>query len=160
MPLVSDTQVVVDGSEQGTVLPPTPWYLGPSTAACLLLALTVLMTVRDMRRRRVTRWFDTVVFAVYGLVGCVLFFLMFCSVREATFPNYNALWVNPLMLFPAIGVWFGGLRRVLRVYHLANLVVVLLTMLVWVWLPQQANAAFFALMPVTALRSINFFVNN
>ena len=160
VPLVSDTQVVVDGSEQGTVLPPTPWYLGPSTAACLLLALTVLMTVRDMRRRRVTRWFDTVVFAVYGLVGCVLFFLMFCSVREATFPNYNALWVNPLMLLPAIGVWFGGLRRVLRVYHLANLAVVVLTMLVWVWLPQQANAAFFALMPVTALRSINFFVNN
>ena len=67
---------------------------------------------------------------------------------------------NPLMLLPAIGVWFGGLRRVLRVYHLANLAVVVLTMLAWEWLPQQANAAFFALMPVTALRSINFFVNN
>ena len=160
VPLVSDTEVVVDGSEQGTVLPPTPWWRSPMAAACLLLMLTVLLTVSDLRRRKVTRWFDTALFAIFGLAGCVLFFLMFCSVREATFPNYNALWVNPLMLFPAVSVWFKDMRRPLRVYHGVNLIVILLTALSWPWLPQVANAAFFPLMAVPALRSFNFFINN
>ena len=160
LPLVSDTQVMVDGSEQGNVLPPTPWWRTPMAVACLLLALTVVLTVRDLRRGKVTRWFDTVVFAIYGLAGCVIFFLMFCSVREATFPNYNALWVNPLMLFPAVAVWFKVMHRPLKVYHFVNLAVIVLAALSWPWLPQVANAAFFPLMAVPALRSFNFFINN
>ena len=129
-------------------------------AACLLLMLTVLLTVRDLRRRKVTRWFDTALFAIYGLAGCVLFFLMFCSVREATFPNYNALWVNPLMLFPAVALWSRRLRRPLRAYHALNLAVIVITALAWPWLPQVANVAFFPLMAVPALRSLNFLINN
>ena len=160
LPLVTDTQVVVDTSEQGTVLPPTPWWRSPMAAALALLAITVAITVRDWRRHRATRWFDTVVYALYGLVGCVLFFLMFCSVREATWPNYNALWANPLMLFPAVAVWFSAMRRVLRAYHAVNLAVIAFTVLAWPCLPQVANSAFFPLMAVPALRSINFLLNN
>ena len=155
-PLVRRTQVMVDGSEQGTVLPPTPWWLTPMAAACLLLLATVLVTVRDWRCHRATRWFDAVVFGLYGVVGCVLFFLMFVSVREATWPNYNALWVNPLMLFPAVAVWLRRLWRPLRVYHALNLAVIVLTALAWPWLPQVANPAFFPLMAVPALRSLSY----
>lgn len=155
-PLVRDTQVLVDGSEQGTVLPPTPWWLSPLAAAVALLVVTLVITLRDLCRRRVSRWFDTVVFMLYGLVGCILFFLMFGSVREATWPNYNALWVNPLMLLAAIAVWFKSWCKPLKVYHLANLVVIVLTALAWPLLPQVANAAFFPLMAVPALRSLNF----
>ena len=128
--------------------------------ACLLLLATVAMTLRDWRRHRVTRWFDTMVFGLYGVVSCVIFFLMFVSVREATWPNYNALWVNVLMLFPAVAVWIVRLRRPLRAYHALNLAVIIITALAWPWLPQVANVAFFPLMAVPALRSLNFLINN
>ena len=159
-PLVRATEVVVDASELGTVLPPTPWWQTPLMAACLLLLATVAMTLRDWRRHRVTRWFDTMVFGLYGVVGCVIFFLMFVSVREATWPNYNTLWVNVLMLFPAVAVWIVRLRRPLRAYHALNLAVIVITALAWPWLPQVANVAFFPLMAVPALRSLNFLINN
>ena len=159
-PLVTDTQVMVDGSEQGTVLPPTPWWRTPMAVACVLLAITLAITVRDLRRRKVTRWFDTILFALYGLAGCVLFFLMFCSVREATWPNYNAFWANPFMLFPAVAVWFSAAKRALIGYHWINLVVIVLLALAWYWLPQVANPAFFPLMALPALRSANFLMIN
>lgn len=154
--LVRDTQLVVDASEQGTVMPPTPWWRSPMCFAVSMLLLTLVMVVRDVRRGKVARWFDCAVFGVYGLVGCVLFFLMFLSVREATWPNYNAFWVNPLMFFPAIGVWFASARRLLRCYHFANLLVIALLLAAWNWLPQVANVAFFPLMAVPALRSASW----
>ena len=128
--------------------------------ACVLLAITLAVTVRDLRRRKVTRWFDTILFALYGLAGCVLFFLMFCSVREATWPNYNAFWANPFMLFPAVAVWFSAAKRALIGYHWINLVVIVLLALAWYWLPQVANPAFFPLMALPALRSANFLMIN
>lgn len=159
-PLVIDTQVMVDGSEQGTVLPPTPGWRTPMAVAGLMLAITVAITVRDLRRRRVTRWFDTLLYTLYGLVGCVLFFLMFCSVREATWPNYNAFWANPFMLFPAVAVWLASARRALKLYHGINLAVIVLLALAWYWLPQVANPAFFPLMALPAIRSANFLMIN
>jgi hypothetical protein len=159
-PLVIDTQVMVDGSEQGTVLPPTPWWRTPIAAALLMLVITVAMTVRDLRRRKVTRWFDTVLYTLYAMVGCVLFFLMFCSVREATWPNYNAFWANPFMLFPAVAVWFASARSALKAYHWINLMVIVLLMLAWYWIPQVANPAFFPLMALPAIRSANFLLIN
>lgn len=159
-PLVLDTEVMVDGSEQGTVLPPTPWWQTPMAMALVLLAVTVAITVRDLRRRQVTRWFDTILYTLYGLVGCVLFFLMFCSVREATWPNYNAFWANPFMLFPAVAVWIVAARKALKVYHCINLAVIVLLLLAWYWIPQVANPAFFPLMVLPALRSANFLIIN
>ena len=159
-PLVIDKQLMVDGSEQGTVLPPTPWWRTPMAVAVLMLAITVAITVRDLRRRKVTRWFDTLLYTLYGLVGCVLFFLMFCSVREATWPNYNAFWVNPFMLFPAVAVWLAPARRALKGYHWINLAVIVQLVLAWYWLPQVSNPAFFPLMALPAIRSANFLMIN
>ncbi len=153
LPLVTDTEVMVDTSTDGTVLPLTPWWCSPMAMAVALLLVTALVSVRDVRRRRVSAWFDTMVFGVYGLTGVLLFFLMFMSVREATWPNYNALWVNPFMLFAAVAVWLPRWWRVLRVYHAVNAVVIALTLVLWPLLPQVADASFFPLMSVPLIRS-------
>ena len=41
---------------------PTPWYLTPMAAAVALLAVTLLLTFCDWRRRKVSRWYDTLLF--------------------------------------------------------------------------------------------------
>ena len=157
VPLVSSTDVVVDASEQGLVLPPTPWWCSPMAVAVLVLLAAVLFTVRDWRRRRVTRWFDSVFYAVLFCIGAVIVFLVCFSEHEALWPNWNVLWAHPLAVIPAVAVWMlPRTRRLLNGYHAVNAVVVILTMALWPFIPQSANAAFFPLMAASALRSLNF----
>ena len=152
--LVKATTVPIDKSTEGNVRPPTPWYLSPMTVAVLVLALTLMVTWRDWRRHDVARWFDTVLFSAGGLAGCLLFFLIFFSTHEATSPNINIAWLNPLLLLLAILPWFMKTRNAARWLHALNALVVALLMLAWPWQPQVGNFAFFPLMTALVTRSL------
>ena len=152
--LVRATTVPIDKSTEGNVRPPTPWYLSPMTVAVLVLALTLMVTWRDWRRHDVARWFDTILFSTGGLAGCLLFFLIFFSTHEATSPNINIAWLNPLLLLLAILPWFKKTRNAARWLHALNALVVALLMLVWPWQPQVGNFAFFPLMTALVTRSL------
>ena len=152
--LVKATTVPIDKSTEGNVRPPTPWYLSPMTVAVLLLALTLMVTWRDWRRHDVARWFDTILFSAGGLAGCLLFFLIFFSTHEATSPNINIAWLNPLLLLLAILPWFKKTRNAARWLHALNALVVALLMLAWPWQPQVGNFAFFPLMTALVTRSL------
>ena len=152
--LVKATTVPIDKSTEGNVRPPTPWYLSPMTVAVLVLALTLMVTWRDWRRHDVARWFDTVLFSAGGLAGCLLFFLIFFSTHEATSPNINIAWLNPLLLLLAILPWFKKTRSAARWLHALNALVVALLMLAWPWQPQVGNFAFFPLMTALVTRSL------
>ena len=56
---------------------PTPWYLTPLAVCTLVFVLLVIATVRDQRRRRVTRWVDALYFGIEGIAGLLLTFLIF-----------------------------------------------------------------------------------
>ena len=158
VPLVGATEVLVDGSEEGLVAPPTPWYATPLFVALVLLALALALTVRDCRHRKVSRWFDTLVFAAYALWGCVIFFLVFVSTHECTSPNYNALWLHPAYLLLAVLPWVAKARKVLTALHIINFVwltasAVLLATGV---LSQELLLSFYVLMAVPMVRSFNY----
>ena len=152
--LVRATTVPIDKSTEGNVRPPTPWYLSPMTVAVLVLALTLMVTWRDWRRHDVARWFDTILFSAGGVAGCLLFFLIFFSTHEATSPNINIAWLNPLLLLLAILPWFKKTRNAARWLHALNALVVALLMLAWPWQPQVGNIAFFPLMSALVMRSL------
>ena len=152
--LVKATTVPIDKSTEGNVRPPTPWYLSPMTVAVLVLVLTLMVTWRDWRRHDVARWFDTILFSAGGLAGCLLFFLIFFSTHEATSPNINIAWLNPLLLLLAILPWFKKTRNAARWLHALNALVVALLMLAWPWQPQVGNFAFFPLMTALVTRSL------
>ena len=147
-----------EGSDEGLVAPPTPWYATPLFVALVLLALALALTVRDCRRRKVNRWFDTLVFAAYALWGCVIFFLVFVSTHECTSPNYNALWLHPAYLLLVVLPWVAKARKVLTALHIINFVwltasAVLLATGV---LSQELLLSFYVLMAVPMVRSFNY----
>ena len=154
IPLVKATTVPIDKSTEGNVRPPTPWYISPLTVALLVLALTLIVSGRDWRRRDVSRWLDTMLFTAGGLAGCILFFLIFFSTHEATSPNINITWLHPLLLLLAVLPWFRKTRNAARWLHALNALVVALLMLAWPWQPQVGNIAFFPLMTALVTRSL------
>ena len=154
VPLVSATTVVNAGSDDGIVMPATPWYLTPMFFALLLLAATIIVTVLDWRRNRVSRWLDTVLFAVAGLAGCVIFFIEFISTHEAVMPNYNILWLQPLLLCLAVLPWIKKAGGVLKWCHIVNLALIGTMAVVWLSGLQAPNAAFIPIAGTLALRSL------
>ncbi len=153
LPLVKTTTVPIDKSTDGNVRPPTPWYISPMAVALLVLTLTLLVTCRDWHRRSLSRWYDTLLFIAGGLAGCILFFLICFSTHEATSPNINIVWLNPLLLLLAVLPWFKKTRGAARLLHALNAVIVALLMLAWPWQPQVGDWAFFPLMAALVMRS-------
>lgn len=155
-PLVSETVVLNDGSDEGDILPPTPWWMSPMAAAVALFMITLAVSCRDLRRKKVNRAFDSALFGLAGVSGLLIFFLIFVSTHAATSPNFNGFWLHPFALLPAIFIWIKKAKRLLYFYHFANFALIILLLASWYFLPQAANAAAFPLMLCLAVRSLSY----
>ncbi len=155
-PLVTATTVLNEGSDSGDILPPTPAWMSPMAVAIAVLAVSVLLSLADFRRRMVSRWFDSLLFGFAGLCGLLVFFLIFVSTHAATSPNFNGLWLHPFALLPAVLIWIKKAKRTLYFYHFANFAVIVLLLAAWCLLPQVANAAAFPFMLSLMTRSISY----
>lgn len=153
-PMVKAHGWLVDNTGIEVMASPTPWPLTPMAVAVYILTAAVIITIRDMRRHRLSRWFDTGFYAVTGLAGCVIAFLVFVSVHEATSPNWVILWLNPLALLPAILVWIKSARQLLIWWQIINFVALIVLVAIFVSGKQQPDAAFYPLIAADALRSL------
>lgn len=158
--LVGDTQMWVDYPAGYPLAAPTPWYATPLFLGCCVFALSVGLTVRDLRRHRTTRWFDAAYFAVMGVTGLVLTFLIFVSVHEATSPNWLYVWLNPLCLLVPALIYIKKAKKVLIWYQIANFAVLFALLIGWYFLPQSANAAFLPLVLADMTRAASYVIIN
>lgn len=158
-PLVDKTVVINDADPQAAVDEPTPWYGTPDFLFWLLFLAALLFTVYDTINHEVTRWFDAVFFGLVGLTGCVLTYLIFVSVHEATSPNWLYVWINPLALLVPIFIWIKRTKKLLVCYQIANFAALFALSVAWAWLPQSGNTAFIPLIATEMLRSASYIVN-
>ena len=158
--LASPAVAIVDFPADNAVEGATPLYLTPLFVCWLVFALILWATVRDQRRRKVTKWIDALYFGIMGLAGLLLAFLIFVSVHEATSPNWLFLWLNPFCLIPTIFIWLKKCKKLVLSYQIVNFALVLGLAVAWIWLPQSANAAFLPLVLADLLRSVNYITLN
>ncbi len=158
VPLVKSTKILNDGSNKGDILPPTKWWVSPICVFTVLLIVVIVFTWRDLRREKVTRWFDSVLFGLMTLYGLLLFFLIFISTHEATSPNWNGVWINPFYIIPAVLIWIKSAKKLLYCYHFVNFAVLIALLAVWYWIPQELNVASIPLMLCPIVRSVNYII--
>lgn len=159
-PAVSSEWVILEGRPGGVCAAPTPWPLTPVAVSVVVFAAAAALSWRDIRRGRVSRWFDSVLFGLFGLTGCVLAFLIFVSSHEATSPNYLFLWLNPLCLLAAVGEWIKCCQRAVYCYHFCNFAAVLLLLAGHHFFGQAFNAAFPWLILADLTRSATYIYIN
>lgn len=151
-PLIKSTRTLYEG--QGDVtLPPTPWWQTPLFWSWVLLIVIAAVCLYDLRRKQITKWVFSLWFLIIGLAGCLIAFLVFVSSHEATSPNVLLIWLNPLQLIAGLCTWSKKLRPVTVAIAWYNIVAMICMLLVWPFLNQSANPAFFPLMGVTLLLS-------
>lgn len=156
IPLVEHTEILNPGAPEATILPPTPWYLTPIFWCNIWFVVTLCISCNDIRRHKISRWFDTLQYGIYGMAGCIIAFLVFISVHEATTPNYLILWLNPLCLLVPALIWNIKGRSVLYIWQWLNLCGIIAFCTVWSFGVQSGNAAFIPLLLSDAVRAASF----
>ncbi|MES2329407.1 MAG: DUF4105 domain-containing protein [Bacteroidota bacterium] len=113
----------------------------------VIAVLSILVSSgKNKTAKRVTRFFDITLFLLTGLIGFLLLFMWFGTDHKACGANYNLLWALPTNLIVVFALWRNP--RWLRKYFTACMIIHLLTVLLWFWLPQQLNIG---LIPVVVL---------
>ncbi len=86
----------------------------PAIVVIPLCFFTALVVGIELRRRKLIKWFNALVFFLLGVIGAVVTFLVFLSTQEATGNNINLLWLNPLLFAPVLLIWSKKTRRILN----------------------------------------------
>lgn len=154
-PLVLNRSYLYE-SDTVPILPPTPRYLSPMACALLLLLIGVVVTWHDVRRRTLSRWFDTTLNLLLCVMGCIIYFLVVVSEHPATTININALWLTPFAIIPVFAAYVRRLAGVVRCYHIGNIVLILLFAVLAVCRVQVINMAFIPIVLLSVLRSLNY----
>ena len=154
--LVASTIIINDVAADAAIQAPTAWYLTPVFLCSLILLLTIAITIRDIRHKRLSRWFDTVLFGIFGIAGCVITFLVFISVHEATSPNILLLWLNPFCFIPPIIIWINRCKVIIFSYQIVNFVALMTLLVLSAAGIQDLNPAFYPLILADAIRAVTY----
>lgn len=127
----------------------TNWPLYIFSAVSLLVLL--ISTGKSRIAKNTTRFFDILFFLVTGLLGCFLLFMWFGTDHKGCGANYNLLWAIPTNIVVAVAL--AKKPKWLRGYLSFCVIIYGLTLIGWLFLPQQFNIALFPLVVLMFLRS-------
>ncbi len=153
-PLVSHVSVLEPGHPGGVVEPPTPLWLTPLAATLSILIIVAAFTYYDVKKGKRSRWLDSVLYGLFTLLGLMLTFLIFVSVHEATSPNWMYLWLNPLNIIGAVGVWLKSMKRIVFWWQIVNFALLFALLIIGITGVQSLNASFYPLILADAIRAI------
>lgn len=148
-PLVKETRSLSKQKEPfGLTLTFTPMFL-----VILLLFSSVLISFLGVRWKKISLFYDFVLFTLAGLIGVLVLWLWFGTAHSATSKNFNLLWANPLFLLvgPMLlskwrtSGWFQSLLLALSVF-------IGIALLGSLFLPQSFHTLFFSFMFVLIFR--------
>jgi hypothetical protein len=154
--VVSRTNVINDVAADAAIEEQTPFLLTPIFVFSLILLLVLLISVHDVRAKRITPAVDTIIYGTIGLVSLLLTFLIFVSTHEATSPNWLYLWINPLCFIAAIGVWIKRAQKLVKCYQIVNFVAMLAFVVAIVGNAQHVNIAIIPILLADFVRSACF----
>ncbi len=142
---------LVEAKEIGYRAPNTPLYVG-----IVLVMLSVLITylVRSREMFILGKVFDSILFILAGLAGCIIFFLMFFSEHPCVDANWNLMWLNPLALLFGLFFFVKIASKCVIYYHFVNFATLTLFLLCIPFISQTIEIAFIPYILALGLRSV------
>lgn len=129
-------------------------FLTPNAVFWFLFVFTLALCVVDVRRRKVSWWWDAFLMTCQGLAGVLVAFLFFFSEHPAVGSNWLIVVFNPL---PLVAMWW--VVRSIKTCRTcwvssANLAVLLLFALAMPVIPQSFNPSMTPLVLTLLLRAL------
>lgn len=157
---VTETNVTVEGNQELATGGPTPLPLQPIAVMTAVMLVTAIISARDVKRGKMTKWWTSLLYGVFGLAGLLLTFLIFVSEHEATSPNWQYLMLNPFCFIAAIGIWLKKCNKVVYFYQIINFVALLALAAAGLSGIQRLNVALYPLIVSDMLCAITYLYIN
>lgn len=148
VPLVAETRIIYESFPEDH----SPGFFQPLTVFIIFLLITLLVSYRDLRRKKLAMFFDGFLFSVLGVLGVALFLLWTATSHHASAKNFNLLWALPTHLVAVVA--FSRQPKWLTIYFLAVACLCVLLLLAWPVLPQKLH---YALIPFVIAIGIRAF---
>lgn len=113
--------------------------LSPMECAMGLLVITLCIVVLGVRKGYISWLWDTFLFGLQGVGGCVIAFLFFFSVHPTVGSNWMIVLLNPIPLFYLPFMVHKALRHKKDTYHWINAVYLTSFILLMPLIPQEFN---------------------
>ncbi len=104
----------------------------------IFFAITLGLSLYDLRRKKLSKWFDMLLFGAVGLVGLLLLLLWTATDHAAAAKNFNLLWALPTHLFVFV-IYREKSSQFLKKYFLRVAVLMLVLLAGWFIMPQELN---------------------
>ncbi len=88
-----------------------PFVSSPYAVLILIVLLLLAITYVDFRRKKVSWWFDSLLWLLGAILGIIMFYLSFFSIHPLVQHNWNLITVNPLLLLPSVLVLIPSCRK-------------------------------------------------
>lgn len=140
IPLVAKKNQILEHNPQINDLSYHSTPFSPLNISILLLIVSValsLVQIAGKVRPVLPKIYDTLLFGVAGIAGCIIFFLMFFSIHPTVSHNWNFVWANVFALMVPFLVWAKSAKKVIYWYHFINFAVLMVFLLCWKWIPQS-----------------------
>ena len=147
LPLVTKTISVYESRE----MEPESSLPNPAYIFSLLAAIAIGLSLFDLKRKKLTNWFDVILFGIVGLIGILLTVLWFFTDHKAAANNLNILWALPTHLVAVIA--FIKKPSWLKSYFLISAVIGILLLASWAFLPQLLHYSLIPVVITLATRS-------
>ena len=152
-PLVKEKIIVYEPEPEKT---PFHWF-HPWIVFGIFLALASILTWRDWQTKKLSKWFDVVLFLTVGLIGILLLLLWTLTDHKAAANNFNLLWALPTHAIVAVALILKRKPKWLQTYFLVTTILSALLLGSWYLLPQALNVFLMPMFGVVLLRSlVNF----
>jgi predicted secreted protein len=120
----------------------------------IFFAFASFLTWRDWQKKKLSKWFDVILFLTIGLIGILLFLLWTMTDHKAAANNFNLLWALPTHIVAAIALLKKERPKWLRKYFLVTTVLTALLLGSWYLLPQMLNVFLIPVVGVILLRGL------
>ena len=98
----------------------------------LLLLIVALITIKDIKNQKRTKWLDFIIFFLTGIVGLILTYFWFFSSHKTAPDNYNILWAFLPNLIVAFIVTKAIAKKWLQKYLIILLVCLTIVLILWI----------------------------
>lgn len=150
IPFTPGSRVILEGRE----INPNPVLLSPLPVLLFVLLAGILLSYRDLKQKRLSKWFDIAVFTVAGLLGALFIFMWTGTDHYVTSRNYNLLWSQPLHIPLVFLLLYSSKAIKLKFYYFSiNAILTLLVILFWFIMPQDLPVVILPFMLTLILRS-------
>lgn len=146
-PLVNTTNLIFQTTSQ----PDTFNWFHPAIIFTFISSVIVLITWRDWKKGKTTRWIDYILFSALGAIGLLLFALWFFTDHQAASYNFNLAWALPTHLAVPVLLWKKSANTI-SYFKVVNIICLVLLVL-WFIIPQQLNLALMPIVVAVAARS-------